>query len=142
MIIRLILRLLKELYLSTFVLLFYISRWKGRMKATSATIGLSAGLLVFVLTLWTWFQLAIHQHVDLGRWTIGGAAVALSATNAYFLDIRGTGPAFERQFRGFPRRKKIVLLLAAGAIFVGNFVWVFLTAPIYQQAFGIHQIRP
>jgi hypothetical protein len=133
MIIRLILRLLKELYLSTFVLLFYFSRWKGRMKATSATIGLSAGLLVFVLTLWTWFQLAIHQHVDLGRWTIGGAAVALSATNAYFLDIRGTG---------FPRRKKIVLLLAAGAIFVGNFVWVFLTAPIYQQAFGIHQIRP
>lgn len=131
-------RQLKEVYLSIFVLFYRISRWKGRMKASSASFSVSVVEIFLALTMWLWIQLVADRYIELNRWV---AAIAVSilivGSSDYFLYKRGHGIAFERQFLHFSRSKQIALYAAAISIVVVTGVAFFLTVSAYHQAFNL-----
>src|SRR6201985_1987045 len=132
-----VMRLLKEAYLSLFVLFFQISRWKGRMKACSASICVSVIEGLLVLTLWGWIQTATHHYVELSSWSVVAAAIAIGGPTDYFLVVRNHGVAFEKQFRSFGKSKRIAMYLAAIGVIIVTGIAFYLSVAAYHQAFGL-----
>ena len=129
---------LKELYLSIFLLFFRISRWEGRMKASSASLGVSVVLIVLALTLWALIQMVIEQNIELNRWMVVPFLILLIAVPSdYYLVIRSHGIAFEKQFRNFSRSKQIGLYLAAITAIVVTGIAFYFTIANYHQTFGL-----
>jgi hypothetical protein len=132
-----IMRSLKELYLSIFVLFFRISRWRGSMKARTAAAGLTIVEGLLAVSLSTWVAAATHQLVEVNRWIIGGAFVVLYLLNDQFLVDQGRGVAFEKQFSSFPAAKRTVLYLAAIGIVLATGIALYLSVVDYHQTFTL-----
>jgi len=136
-----ILRLLKELYLSIFVLFFYISRWKGRMRASSAAAGVSMAELLVAFTAWSWFEVAVHHRINLNRWIVGICSFLIFAHADYVLVVGGRGETYEKQFRHFGKGKQIALTVSAIGIMLVIGITYFLSVHVYHQMFHISPPR-
>lgn len=134
---RSIMRPLKALYLSLFVLFFRISRWKGRIKSSTASMCVATVDGIVAVTLWAWIQTATHQYVELNRWIFGGAFAALFVVNHFFLVVRGYGVEFEKEFRSFSKGKRIALYLAAVSVVMVAGITFFIIIEDYHQAFHL-----
>jgi len=134
-------RPVKELYLSIFVLFYGMSGWEGRLKADTASIGVSVVVGLLAVAFWALIQTATHQYVAFNsRWIFGGAGVAIFVLNNYFLVVRGRGVAFEKQFRSFSKSKRIILYLAAIGFVVAIGIAFYLSVAHYRQTFNIHRM--
>jgi hypothetical protein len=134
---RSVMRPLKEIYLSVFVLFFRISRWRGSMKARTAALGLTVVEGFLAMSFGTWIASAVHQNIEVNRWIIGIAFVVLYSLNDYFLVDQGRGVAFEKQFRNFPSAKRTVLYLAAISIVLATGIVLYLSVVDYHQTFNL-----
>lgn len=132
-----LMRPLKEIYLSLFVLFFRISRWKGRMKVSTASIGVSAVAAFLAFSVYMWISVMSQHQIVTNRWIVGGVGAAIFVVNDYFLSIRGHGIAFEKQFRHFGKSKRIVLYLAAIGIVAATGIAFYLSVADYHQAFNL-----
>jgi len=127
-----IMRSLKEMYLSIFVLFFRISRWRGSMKARTAAGGLTIVEGLLAISLSAWVAAATHQLVEVNRWIIGAAFVVLYLLNDHFLVDQGRGIAFVEQFRSFPAGKRTVLYLAAAGVVLMTGIALYLSVTGYH----------
>src|ERR1041384_2836485 len=102
-------RQLKDLYLSIWLLSYRITRWKGQMKAYSASMATITfeGLLAFDCAAWAEIW---TRHRLIQRWEIWLAAVALALTHRK-LDKHGM--AFEKKFNLFDDTKRTILYATA-----------------------------
>jgi hypothetical protein len=128
-------RLGKELYLSVFVLLFRISRWKGEFRAYSAALGVAVVEGILVLTFWAWIQTATKHYIEVNKWALIIAIFVIVSPTNYFLVLRGHGLAFERRFDDFSERKQAALYIAAVCIVVGVGIAFYLSVDSYHRAF-------
>jgi len=134
---HLIVRAFIDVYLSLFVLFYRISRWKGRLKASSASLGMMIVEILLAGAIWMWIQMATGRYIELNPWAVIACAVLILAPSDYFLVVRGHGPAFERQFRQLARSKQIALYVVAMSVAVATLVAFFLTIPAYHQVFNL-----
>lgn len=132
-----VMRLLKELYLSTFVLFFRISRWRGNMKARSAALGLTLVDGILVMSFGASIAVVTHQVIEVNRWIVGIAVIVLYSLNDYFLVDQGRGIAFEERFRGFRAGKRTLLYLAASGIVLATGIALYFSAAAYHQTFNL-----
>ncbi len=132
-----IMRSLKELYLSIFVLFYRLSGWDGRMKASTASICVSVVEGVLALTIWSWMQIAIHQYIELNHWLVMIFFFLIAGPGDYFLVVRGHGIAFEKQFYSFSKRKRIALYVSAIGIVVMTGIAFYLSVADYHLTFNL-----
>jgi Ni/Fe-hydrogenase subunit HybB-like protein len=125
-----------DVYLSIFVIFFRLSRWKGRMKSASATIGVSVMLGMLFVAVWAGAQIALHQHVILNQWLAFGILTVTFALNHYVLITREAGPEFELRFRKFTKKKQMGLQVAAVLIVVAIVTALFASMSAYNHAIG------
>jgi hypothetical protein len=129
--------LLKELYLSVFLLFFRITLWKGRMKASMAAICVSVVEGLLALTLWTWVQTITHLDFEPSRWIILFFFLLIAGPGDYFLVVRGHGEAFDKQFQHFGKSKRIALYVAATCVVALTGIAFYLSATAFHRAFNI-----
>lgn len=134
-----LIRPLKELYLSIFVLFYGISGWKGRMKAGAASLFVSGVVFFVVLALWAILQTIANQYVAPSRWIVGGAGAAIAMTNDYFLVIRGYGIAFDKRFHNFSKNRRIALYLVAIGMVAATGIAFYLAMSSYHENFHFHR---
>lgn len=125
----------KDVYLSIFLIFFRLSRWKGEMRSSSASIAVSVILGMLISIVWGEAQIALHERINLNRWlVISGLALAFGL-NAHVL--RKAGAKFEQRFRTFAASKQLGLQVAAVLIVVSIVSALFASISSYHRAFGI-----
>jgi hypothetical protein len=134
---RSLLRWLKELYLSVFVVLFRFSGWKGRIKAGLGSVAVSVVMAFLLLSFWAWLQVEIHQLIKLNRWILLALILPLALLNDNYLIVRGHGLEFEKRFHSFRRTKRIILYSLATSIILLTVVAFFVSIETYHRMFGI-----
>jgi peptidoglycan/LPS O-acetylase OafA/YrhL len=111
---RSIMRTLSEMYLSIFVLFFRITRWKGRMKFITASIGTSAVMLCIAVTFFDIDSNCDWFHMEMNYWVFLAVGLAAYFISNFYLERHGL--EFEKHLHSFSRDKRIALYLAAAAI--------------------------
>jgi hypothetical protein len=130
-----IMRTLSELYLSIFVLFYRITLWRDRMKYIAASIGTSIFTIFPAVAFLISIQLATGYYMDekVAYWTLAGVGfAAIMASNSY-LDRHAL--EFEKQFRGFSKRKRIGLYLGAVGIMVVTGIVFAIVGTEYREMF-------
>jgi hypothetical protein len=126
----------KELYLSVFVLFFRIGagQWPSYMNADAhkGVAGVTIIEVLLVASLINWIQIIGGHRLELNRWMPGIAAVVLYCANYYFFVVRGSGIAYEREFSGFRKGKRIALRLAVIVILLVTLA-VFFSSAAYHR---------
>lgn len=130
--------ILKDLYLSLYLLSFRAAQSRGRGKIYSAVAGISLVDCFFVLSLLVQIGIATGHPLDGNRWMSAICLIVpISIANFYFLGSRGVGAAFESKFKCFGKAKQRGLLVASASIVVAVVVFFLISAREYQQAFHI-----
>lgn len=134
-----VMRRLREVYLSVFVLFYryFAGQWSATMNAHKGVAGVSIVQGVIVITLENWIGAFTGRRLELDRWVLWIVIVLIYAANYYFLVIGGTGVAFEKQFGTFPKSKQITLRLAAIGIFLATGIIFFFSAAAYHRALHV-----
>src|SRR6185437_8506095 len=111
--------ILKDLYLSLYLLSFRAAQSRGRRKIYSAVAGISLVDCFFVLSLLVQIGIATGHPLDGNRWMSAICLIVpISIANFYFLGSRGVGAA-------------------SASIVVAVVVFFLISAREYQQAFHI-----
>jgi cytochrome c biogenesis factor len=132
-------RVLKELYLSIFVMFYRMSRWRGSMKARTAASGLTIVEGFFATGIGLWVAAPKHQFIRTSGWIVAFALVLLYLLNDYLLVDQGRGIAFEQEFRGFPLVKRTLLYVVAVGIALSSVAVIFVSIISYRDAFHVSQ---
>jgi hypothetical protein len=133
-------RLLKEIYLTGFTLLFRLSR--------SKKIGYKVGGACAVLTLVEWFNLLnISSWIDIlsGKQVLPPfsepevllAFFALGFLNIYVLFVRGHGIAFEREFDKLGKSRRILLMVSCVVLLLATIAFSIYSTSAYHRFFHI-----
>jgi len=133
-----VMRLLKEVHLSIFVLFYRMSRWTSNMKAYSAVAGVSIVECVLAISFATLAQLITGYRFEWNRLVAGIAILSLFLVNSHFLADRGSGIVFEKEFRNFTTAKRTILYLAAIGIVLMSGTTLYFSVTAYHRTFGIH----
>lgn len=128
---------LAELYFSMFVLFYRISIWRGRVRAGTASIGVSTVLGLFVVGLLSWAQIYFHRKLTVDRWVFGVGFAMLFILNHYLLVVRGFGISFEKSFGSFTQRKQVLLLVSAASFSVVFCAAFFILVSMYRATFAV-----
>jgi hypothetical protein len=133
-----VMRGVRELYLSLFVLFFRIGagQWPAFMNADAfnGVTGLTVIESFFALSVSGWIESVAGRHLDLNRWEIVIAVLAIFCANYYFLIFKGVGVAFEKEFNHFPKSKRVALRLAAIGIVLAIGVFFFLSGIVFRRS--------
>jgi len=136
---------LKELYLSIFVLFFWLGVdekpfSKSSRNALRGAVGISLIEMFLSFSAISWIEIATGRRDILDKyiWLFAIACMALYFTNLHFLATRGSGLAFAKHFKHFPKIKRVLLLSAAAVIFLTSAIVMFLSITAFQKAFNIH----
>jgi hypothetical protein len=132
-------RAFREVWLSIFVLFFRISRWKGSMKATSATAGPAMLEAVLAVSGLCWLEIVLHHRFYINKWLIGVLGAIIFWVNSHVLVGRGSGLKFEKEFSEFSSPKQAALFSGAALTTVAIGFFLYFTVTVYHRAFGIGQ---
>ena len=128
---------LKEFYLSVFVLWLRIARgtWSPTSKgdAYRGAAGITLVELLLVLTISNVVHVVVGRRLVFGEYDAGIAAFCLYWINAHFLVRRGAGISFDEEFSGFERKKQLALYAVATAITLSAVVSFLLSVTLYQK---------
>ena len=132
--------LFRALYFSIFVL-FYRLGAKDSIggSAFNGVAGITAveGLLGMSVLLWSEILTGRRGFIERYVVLLLLAWVALHFINSHFLLYRGSGFVFDDEFTTFPKRKRMVLLLAAIAILLATGVIFYFAITTFHRTFQI-----
>ncbi len=129
-------RILKELYLTEFTLLYRYPFWgDAQKKARRAVSGLSVFVGLALIAIESWMQiLSKTKFYIFPAWVLVLFSCALCLANDYVLVTRGHGIKFERQFDHIKKPKR-VLLVASCVVIMLAFLPVFIYSIIIYRRF-------
>jgi hypothetical protein len=101
----------------------------------AAGVTVTQGFLALISI--NWVEISTNHRIKMSLWMGAAVATVLYSVNDYLLVWRGSGVAFEEQFKSFSKTKKITLYTVAAAIVVAVWILFFVTASVYQETFHI-----
>jgi hypothetical protein len=135
------LELLKEAFLSIFVVAYRINRgaWPASFNADAhkAVAAVTFVELMACLTIYAWVQILSGSHIEFFQPVLWVGAFTFYIANYYFLLTKKLGSDFEKRFDRYSKARRTTLRIAALIIFFGVFALFLISVPYYQHAFHI-----
>jgi hypothetical protein len=130
-----ILRLIKELYLTAFTIFFRISGWspKTNRGCSAAVITLIESVILMGIASLLDDLFGTTILVDVPKWKIYSFFFALGAVNCYVLIFRRHGIKFEHDFTHFEKSKKIFLVTSCLIIILTAVILSFYAITIHRN---------
>jgi len=135
------LRFFKEIYLTAFTIFFRFCNgaWSPETNAGKSVTVIALIEEAFILGVVSWLDVLVgtRSFLNIPKWVIAVAFLALWVANQYLLVVLGHGIIFEREFTHFNKSKKIRLLTSCVAIIVGIVSFFVYSVSVFHQFFYI-----
>ena len=133
-------KLIKEIYLTAFVIFLKIGGWGPQTNASAAVALLSLLELSFVSGIACWID--VNEKIKIltssRKPLVVVAYFVLCAVNYYPIIIRGYGMIFDQEFQHFKKSKKTALV-AGSLLVVLSIIAFFLYAGMaHRRYLGVH----
>lgn len=132
-----ILRTLEELHLSLFLIMFRITRWKGRMKINVASMYVGAVEGMLIISMWFWFQILVDRIIYVSDIVLVSIVCVWFIFSDHYLVRLGRGVAFDKSFGKYDKSRQMILLTASAIISIASVASVIVSNMTYDQVFHI-----
>jgi hypothetical protein len=142
----LMIRFLKELYLTGFTLGFRARMpeklgggWGPVIDAGKGVAVLSLIGLINLTNIEYWFDICIGTRFtfDSNRWEQGAVFAAAFIANYYILVARGYGIRFEREFKNLKKSRKVLLVVSCAVLLLADIMFSIYSDSTYRRFFHI-----
>jgi hypothetical protein len=134
------LRLLKEIYLTAFVVLSRIGAWAPRTNAAISAGAITVIEICLLIGVVGWVEMVIagpKSSLHIPRLEAFVASVGLYAANYYPLIICGYGTTFEREFTSLKRSRRVFLVASSVVMMLAAIAFFIFSAVVHRHALGV-----
>jgi hypothetical protein len=125
-------QLLKEIYLTSFVLFFraFKTAWTPGINAWKGVAGVAVAQWLVLVGLDVWIGMISGKRLfgAVDPWAVRLAVVALFVANHFVLVARGKGIEYEREFDNLHRSKRVLLVTSCSVVILCAIIFFIASA--------------